>query len=578
MNWLDRTHGLHFELVRHFLARTFDSEMFSSATNRSGGWTRVAIGALSMAIPAGMLLMDPPYAHQAIDPTPENLRAVAIADQLAVLTLAFAITGIVALLAWQSLFPSRRDYLALAGLPVRSRDIFAARFTSICMMAGVLVVAMLPGFQSPHQFTAHTLASVPAATKALAHIASSGLGCLFVFFGIVALQGVLLNVLPSRWFARVSTYVQGLLIAAFFFGGLFSWAIVNWRQDMIARLPQFADFAPPIWFAGLHGSIIGNSDPFFAAMTTRALAVTAAALLLALVTYALAYSRYQALLLEVPEILSRRRSPGWRLLRLLAGSGASGARREAILEFLAQTLSRSRMHRLVLLGYLGAALGIMLNSALVAGVATRWAGGSAGILRFICLYWPLGFSVIVLASFRHVFSLPADLPANWLFRLTESHGRRDWMSAVERFMIGCVIVPIHVVTLPVAASVLGWPIAARMTALELLVSLTVFEVLFYSWQQLPFTCSYVPGKRTLVEVLGIWLAVLVVLVPALARIIAAMSQWNEPFLIFAVIFGSVWLWARKQRSDGWGEAKLMFEDLAETVPHLGISEMSHRWS
>jgi hypothetical protein len=574
MRWWDETHGRHFELVRHFLLRTFDSEMFSMATNRSGGWTRVAISALSMAIPAGFLLTDPPYYHQAIDPTPENLRAVAIADQLAVLTLVFSITGIVALLAWQSLFPSRRDYLALAGLPVRSRDIFAARFTTVLLLAGALVLAMLPSFQPPHQFTAQTLADVSAGRKILAHIASSGLGCLFVFFGIVGLQGLLLNLLPARWFARVSTWAQALLIAVFFFGGLLSWAIVNWRQDMIARLPEFAAFAPPIWFGGLHETILGRRDAFYATMTARALVAAAGALLLAIITYALAYRRYQKLLLESPEIVAAHRASGWRWLRLLAGGEA---RREAILEFLAQTLFRSRMHRLILLAYVGAALGIMLNSALITGVATRWAGGLPGLLRFICLYWPLGFSFIVLAGFRHAFSLPADLPANWLFRLTESHGRRAWMSALERFMIGCVIVPIHALTLPIAASVLTWPVAARMTSLELLVSLTAFEALFYSWQQLPFTCSYAPGKRTLVEVLGIWLVVLGAVVPFLATITAAISQFTGLFLVCAVVFGAGWLWVRRERLEGWGEARLIYEDLAESVPNLGIGELSHKW-
>ncbi len=576
MKWLDKTHGLHFELVRHFLLRTFDSEMFSTA-NRSGGWVRVAISALSMVIPAGMLLTDPPYYHEAIDPTPANLRAVAIADQLAVLTLVFSITGIVALLAWQSLFPTRRDYLALAGLPVRSRDIFTARFTTVVVLAGALVLAMLPGFRPPHQYTVHVLGGPPAGIKALAHIASSGLGCLFVFFGIVALQGLMLNLLPARWFTRLSTWVQGVLMAVFFFGGLLSWAVVNWKQNMIARLPEFAAFVPPIWFGGLHETIVGNRDPFFAAMTTRAAAATAGAILLAVVTYALAYTRYQALLLQAQDVVSRRRAPSWRWLRPLAGAGEAGARREAILEFLAQTLARSRTHRLIILGYFGAAVGLMLNSALVVGVGTRFAGGWPSLLHFICIYWPLEFSVIILAGFRHAFSLPADLPANWLFRLTESHGRAAWMSALERFMIACVIVPIHLVMLPIAASVLGLPVAVRMTVLELLVSLTMFEALFYSWQQLPFTCSYVPGKRTLVEVLGIWFAVLTIFVPFVAKIIASMSEWNELFFIFAIVFAMIWLWARRLRLEGWGEARLMFEDLSDTVPHLGTHEMSYHW-
>ena len=111
MTWLEKTHGVKFELIRHFLARMFDSEMFSTG----GQWTKIAVSAFSLAIPGGMLLLDPPYFHKPVAQTVENLRAVAMADQLAILTFVFAITGFLALLAWQSLFPSRRDYLALAG-------------------------------------------------------------------------------------------------------------------------------------------------------------------------------------------------------------------------------------------------------------------------------------------------------------------------------------------------------------------------------------------------------------------------------------------------------------------------------
>jgi hypothetical protein len=170
-----------------------------------------------------------------------------------------------------------------------------------------------------------------------------------------------------------------------------------------------------------------------------------------------------------------------------------------------------------------------------------------------------------------------DLPANWLFRLTESQGRREWMCAVERFVVACVVIPIHFLTLPVAIWALGWTIAVRMTMLELLVSLTAFELLFYSWQQLPFVCSYVPGRRAMVMVLGSWIVVLGVLVPVLARIIAAMSRLSGSFLITALIFGGSWLWARRSRLEGWGEAHLIYEDLPDAPPSLGIHEMSRRW-
>jgi hypothetical protein len=47
-----------------------------------------------------------------------------------------------------------------------------------------------------------------------------------------------------------------------------------------------------------------------------------------------------------------------------------------------------------------------------------------------------------------------------------------------------------------------------MTVFQVLVSLTLFEILFYSWQQLPFTCSFVPGAQPLVGLLAKYMALL----------------------------------------------------------------------
>jgi hypothetical protein len=121
-NWLNETRGIHFELVRHFLARSFDSEMFSVR----GRWQTVAVGAFALATPAGMTLIDPPYMPHRLRASPPD-----VTDEIAVLTLLFAVIGSLALLAWQSLFPSRRDLLALAGFPARPRQIFIARFVSV---------------------------------------------------------------------------------------------------------------------------------------------------------------------------------------------------------------------------------------------------------------------------------------------------------------------------------------------------------------------------------------------------------------------------------------------------------------
>src|ERR1019366_2012984 len=53
------------------------------------------------------------------------------------------------------------------------------------------------------------------------------------------------------------------------------------------------------------------------------------------------------------------------------------------------------------------------------------------------------------------------------------------------------------------------------TLLQLLVSLSMFEVLFHSWQKLPFTCSYIPGQRPLVGLVGGYIGMLCAVVPDL---------------------------------------------------------------
>src|SRR5262249_14192576 len=129
---------------------------------------------------------------------------------------------------------------------------------------------------------------------------------------------------------------------------------------------------------------------------------------------------------------------------------------------------------------------------------------------------------------------------------------------------------------PVATAVLGWPMAARITALQLLVSLAAFELLFYSWQQLPFTCSYVPGKRPLAGLLAIWIAVLGLLVPVLSKSAAIFGHFLPVFVFFLGLLGAAWLWARRRRREGWGESKLIYEDLHEAVANLGIKELTYR--
>jgi len=578
VSWLEETHGAQFELVRHFLRRMFDGEWSSSP----GQWRSAAIGAFSLLLPAGLLLvregsLNPQIAFKyqllAMAADTAGIRAAAMADELALITLLMCVTGLIALLEWQSLFPSGRDYMALASLPVRSRQVFTARFTSVLLFSAVIIAAMnlLPSLIAPMEFGGGWRLDSSYWLYAGAQALSSGLACFFVFFAILALQGVLLNVMPAGLFARVSVYVQGALAGLFLLAGFYSWSIKEWKPEIIAKLPEFGVWLPPVWFAGLHQRLNGDNDAFFTAMAQRAQIASAIAVVLAIAGYLISYRRYRKLLLEAPVRLA---TPGvwrWSVLRLLARS----PRREAVMDFMVKTLARSRTHRLMWLVYLGAALAVVLNSSIIDGAIFVRSRGWSEALEFLVLFWPLACSIVVLNGFRQVLSIPSELPANWIFQITESQGRAEWMSAVERFVIAYAIAPIYLVLFPVAAYVLDWPLALRMTILQLLLSLSIFEVLFYSWQKLPFTCSYVPGERPLAGIVVKYMALLGVMVPAVSVLIAVGSQVLFLFPIYLGMFGALWIWLRRRRREGWGEAKLIYEDLPAVVTDLGIKELTY---
>ncbi len=535
-------------LIRHFLTTMFEGDWSSGR----GQWKTVAVGLLAAALPAGLM---------SEMPTVDRFRPTTLADQLALQVILAAVTALASLFVWQSLFPSRRDYLALAGLPIRARQIFGARLAAIATFAAGLTLALnfLP-----------TLIRAFKYSGLKAQIAASGLECLFVFFAVVALQGVLLNVLPGRLFVRISVYVQGLLFAVCVFAILQSWTIKSWGPAALARLPEYA-WAPPVWFAGLHEHLLGDDAQFLSAMANRAVAAVGIAIGTSILTYWLAYRRYRRLLLEAPERVSRPRLL-WNPVMLLARN----PRQRGLISFMAATMARSRTHRVIWMAYVGAAVAIVLNSSLVSGVFLMHNRRPYfAAVQFLVLFWPIACTTILLPGFKHILRIPAELPANWIFRINEPNSRKEWTTAFERFVLAYTLLPLYAFILPLAIYSLGWEIALPMGALQVLLSLVVFEGQFYGWQQLPFACSYRPGQRPLVNVASTYLVVLVIVAPMTSIIVAAASRYLPLFSVVAIGLLGTWLKIRHARRGSLAETPLLYEDIA-AIPDLGIREITSR--
>ena len=548
--WMDETHGAGSELVRHFLARFFDSDTVATA----GEWQKVAIGIFAALVSVGILGVKTymqRYNYVQVYSTAGVYHAWVRADMLSFIGVAMAVTMLLTVLEWQSLFPSLRDCLALAGQPVSARQIFQAKFGALVLLfaAFVLATAPLPAALFTAVISGRWQENPSALVIAAANFCAIAGACVFVFFGLLAVQGILLNVLPGRIFARVSLIVQAALFVATL-GAL----------PLLGRQPAAAAWWPPLWFVRLWESmVVGPPGAARAAVLAMVLPP-----IVSVAAYLLSYHRYRRLLLEAPPDRPARWTGigSWLLDRWIADP-----HQQAAFSFIWKTLARSRSHRLVLLAYAGIALGWITKGALDTPPPSLHNQGMYGLLTVLA---PLALSMLVTIGLRYVFSLPVTLPANWVFQTLDREGRTAWLAAVERFVLWFGVTPVFVAGLPATIAILGWVRASAATALTFLAALLWFETMFRQWRKLPFTCSYLPGKKPMWAILARYGAAVPFLAPA-GQLILSSSGVLTAFAALFSFEAGLWWRLRNGRRSAWSQCDLVYDEAPEApVMALGL--------
>jgi hypothetical protein len=560
-DWLEETHSTGFELRRHFFRRFFDSDFVSTP----GEWRVVAIGALAILLSSSIIFAQA-YYHKysgldALD-TPEPYRLASIADALFLVTLSMFVIGLFTTLQWPSLFPGLRDYLALASLPIRMRDVFIAKFSALIGFATLFIVATT---LSPSLFLPAMMAgrySIPSTVQIPALFVSCSLAALFVFFSLVAVQGVLLNILPLAQFASISLGTQGALLTVLLCGFPLVFSIPNLQPSMNQR-PEWAAWAPPAWFLGLHQVMIGNHEPFAAHLAWMSLAGVAAATVAAVVAYLWSYRRHRVRLLESPAVAPKAEGRSW--LATPAAFLILDPRKLAVFAFVAKTLARSRQHRLVLTAFAAIAVALIFDSfvSLALDRGFRSFSIQTPALREAAVSAPLALSLFVLAGFRYLFRLPVELRANWVFRLNEPGNRVMFLAAVEQFLLWFAVAPVALLTLPIEMLLLGPGPGIAAAILCLLPSLTLLEYLLIRFDKIPFTSAYLPGRRPLIETLVIYGVSVMLYVSVLSGIITWCLRGPRSTLVLFTLLLAAWWKARTALREDWEFGDLEFEELPE---------------
>jgi predicted permease len=544
--WREETHGSACELVRHFVVRFFDNEMITIP----GEWQKVAVGLfaalVSVALAASGIYRDRYLAMHNAVVTPTQYQQAIRDDLISFIVLAMAVTALLTILQWQSLFPSLRDCLALAGLPVNPREIFAAKFCAVMLIFSGLVVSMtgMPAILFTALVTSYHPANPSALLYLVAIFAALAGGCAFVFFTLVAIQGLLLNLFKAHTFARVSTAVQAILFVA-----------VVGAVPLMGNQPKTAAWWPPVWFVNLWDAMAGGP----ASLARAALLAVGLPAVISAGAYLLSYHRYQKMLLES--------QPGHASVRW-TGLGARllerwipDPREQAAFAFIWKTLFRSRSHRLFLLAYAGAALGWITKGLLDAPPVNLRDEGLYGLTVVLA---PIAVAVLISVGLRYLFTLPVMLRASWVFQTVEAEDRPAWHLASERFVIWCGIVPVFVAGLPATIAVLG---ALRGVAAGLLGCMGVllfFERYFREWRKLPFTCSYLPGKQPIFALM-VRFGISSALLAPIAQLMLWASAEVTSFIALSSGLAALWWHWRGMRRRLWSSASILWDEQPEAA-------------
>ncbi len=555
-------HSLLGALIRHFFGRFFDNEFVAQNTEIQVTVTKM----LALLSSPGIILPCLRYTtYLGLDGYPAEMRYRMLwSDRCLYLSFSMLVMGAVTVVEWDALFPDRRDYATLMPLPILSRTIFLGKVGALALF----VIAFTASVNLVSIVTFPAVSYRGAWEGLILTIAAHGISILassaFAFLFLVALEGVLLNVLSVRWFRKLSAYIQGamvfVLLWLFFLFPNISASVAQLKAQNSWVLYAF----PPAWFLGMNEVMLGSRDAVFLALAHRAEMAVGLVTLVAGLSYTMAYRRHVRRTLESTEGGDSTRTAMHERIGLVADRLAPDSVERGTVAFIGKTMARSAKHRIFLAAYAG--VGFALAAQVMPAVKNRdeW------------LSLPLVVGFFLLSGMRFIFTIPSELPANWQFRVSDTDQQRAALNGTRTAMRWFGVAPLFLALSPFYFVWWTPGVAVANLVFSITISLLLIEVLTMELRKIPFTCSYPPGKA---NVTILWVAYWVGFL-AYAFSMATLESWmvKRPrrlilfYLIVAVIFAGFEWWRR--RADAVGVA-LIFDDAADpAVLTLGLGEIA----
>ena len=475
---------------------------------------------------------------------------------------AMVVMGLVMTLKWDSLFPDRRDYLILTPLPISARRLFLAKAVAVGVIlflfafATNAVLIVMVGFMDPRAFVGHVVAVMGASVFAI------------LFF--LALQGILINLLPSSAFSRVSPALQTVAIALLITLLLVLPLVAVSLRPLVLMSSTLLDCFPPVWFLGIYELLAPSNAPIskLTMWAGRAVTMTALMALLVVLSYGLGYRRHSRRVLETVDASNRipRIQAGTGILHFVLGTNAF---QRAAFDFIGKISGRSSTHRISAAMYSGLGIALALSSLFV--IDRREAFpirlSATGVLEA-----PAILSFLLVAGWRSTFGIPYELAANWVFQMTSRSGAADFRKAIRKWLFVCRVVPLYVLVAGFEFALFETGIAVTHLLFDLIATAFLIEALFFDFRKVPFTCTYLQNKLQL----GFYAIVYLFAYTTYTSLIGDLKRWvsadTQNLVRFAAIsilgFGGILIY---RSLTGAERSKFTYDDREPVHQQLDLS-------
>ena len=481
-------------LLSLFLTRMFQGNSDSSADELNLG---VGVILVVLAIPGLLIsmLMFEKYGTLMIfarGDTDFDPLVAAIPDEYFFLILSIVITGAATLWRWDAIFLDRRDFANLVPLPIPLKMLFAANFCAVFLLAATFAVVV-----NAASIILFPIVVVGSHTSlalffrfAAAHATDILLASLFSFFTVFAIAGALMSVLPAQIFRRVSLLVRFVIAIGLLLLLATVFTVPDLLEHPAGAAIKYLVQLPPVSFLGIARTLWGRgNEPFVTQMAIAAIIALAATIVVAACAYALSFRRS---FLRIPETSDAGPLPrlnfSLSFFSPLAKWILRSPQQRACFTFALNTILRSEAHLQTVLAF--AALGLVaaaesLNSP--HGLKSLLAAPHPSA-EFLAVPFILSYALI--AGIRFAFELPADLRANWIFRMWISNESQDVRPIARRVLHTLTTAWLAPATFLVTLRFFSVTDAAIHTAILLACNIALVEVLIANFRKIPFTCAY----------------------------------------------------------------------------------------